>query len=191
MWQPIGVVAASGIAYGTAAKYRCDTTSTLKSCHQVPSGTPCCTVSSNMGWRYLVIVLGGVTLIIFCLRYFVFHFHESPKFLLSRGKEAEAIEVLHRIAKFNRAPPPTLTIDKFIEIDEEADAVAGVPKSAKDTTRHVVKNFFNNFKHLKGIFLNKLQLFIFILLALAYMGDYWSFNLAGSKLCLLLRKKKC
>lgn len=84
LWQPIGVVAASGIAYGTAAKYRCDTT--LLSCHAVSAGTPCCTVASNMGWRYEVIVLGGLTLVIFGLRFFAFPFHESPKFLISRGR---------------------------------------------------------------------------------------------------------
>lgn len=162
MWQPIGVVAASGIAYGTAAKYRCSTT--LPACSAVASGEACCTVSSNMGWRYEVIVLGCVTLIVFFLRYFIFHFHESPKFLISKGKEAEAIEVLHQIAKFNRALPPTLTVEDFRQIDD----VAG-PIDAKQTTKHVIKTFFNSFKHLKGIFLNKLHCFIFILLAIAYM----------------------
>lgn len=162
MWQPIGVVAASGIAYGTAAKYRCATT--LPACNSVKSGQDCCTVSSNMGWRYEIIILGCVTLTIFFLRYFVFHFYESPKFLISRGKEAEAIEVLHKIAKFNKAPPPTLTIEDFRLIDD----VAG-PIDTKQTTKHVIKTFFNSFQHLKGLFLNRLQCFIFILLAISYM----------------------
>lgn len=38
-----------------------------------------------------------MTLTVFFLRFFVFHFHESPKFLISKGKEAEAIEVLHKL----------------------------------------------------------------------------------------------
>lgn len=106
LWQPVGVVFASGLAYGTAARYRCDVK--LPSCHApgVASGAACCTVASNMGWRYEFIVLGAITLLIFFLRYFVFHFHESPKFLLAKGREQEAIDVLHRIAKFNKAPPP-------------------------------------------------------------------------------------
>jgi MFS family permease len=162
MWQPVGVVAASGIAYGTAAKYRCATD--LLSCHSVPAGQPCCTVSSNMGWRYEVIVLGCITLFIFFLRYFVFPFHESPKFLISRGKEAEAIDVLHKIAKFNKAPPPTLTIEDFNLIEEAAG-----PLDSKKTTKKVMSNFLYSFKNLKGIFLNKLQCFIFVLLAIAYM----------------------
>lgn len=115
MWQPIGVVAASGIAYGTAAKWRCDVE--LPSCRAVGAGEACCSVSSNMGWRYEVIVLGAMTLAVFFLRYFVFTFHESPKFLVSRGREAEAIEVLHKIAKFNKAPPPELTLEMLAAVE--------------------------------------------------------------------------
>ncbi|CAD6581365.1 MAG: hypothetical protein TREMPRED_002987, partial [Tremellales sp. Tagirdzhanova-0007] len=199
LWQPVGVVAASGIAYGTAAKYRCDVT--LPSCRAVASGTPCCTVSSNLGWRIEFIVLGGVTLLIFFLRYFVFSFQESPKFLLSVGKEQEAIDVLHRIAKYNGAPAPTLTMEHFAEIDSGAsqysapNAVDTADRTNTSGTRRssfftdfsrVARNFFHSFTHLKEIFLNKLQLLIFILLAIAYMGDYWSFNLAGEFLPIVL-----
>nr|XP_018266859.1 uncharacterized protein I303_00839 [Kwoniella dejecticola CBS 10117]OBR89017.1 hypothetical protein I303_00839 [Kwoniella dejecticola CBS 10117] len=194
LWQPVGVVFASGIAYATAAKYRC--APDLDSCHNVADGAACCSVSSNMGWRYNSIVLGGVTLVIFFLRYFVFNFHESPKFLLARGREAEAIDVLHKIAKFNRAPPPTLTLAHFAEIEASSSTFSGDAAAPPEysagrpgfvgTAKHVIKAFFRNFKSLKGLFGNKLQLFIFCLLAVAYMGDYWSFNLAGSFLPLIL-----
>jgi len=171
IWQPIGVVVASGIAYGTAAKWRCDVG--LPSCKAVGEGEACCTVSSNMGWRYEVIVLGCMTLFVFFLRFFVFTFHESPKFLLSRGREAEAIEVLHKIAAFNRAPPPTLTLEMFATIDETDSAISDTtpegPKSAAQTAQIVWKNFIKELARLKGIFANKLQLFIFVLLAIAYM----------------------
>ncbi|KAF2030666.1 sugar transporter-like protein [Setomelanomma holmii] len=191
MWQPIGVVVASGIAYGTAAKWRCDVK--LPSCKAVASGQPCCTVSSNMGWRYNVIVLGCMTLTIFCLRYFVFSFHESPKFLLSRGREAEAIEVLHRIAKFNRQPPPTLTIEMFNAIDEldsnassTAAIIPGAGTTRAEKNKAVLKGVGKELARLKGIFTNKLSCFMFILLGITYMGDYWSFNLAGAFLPIIL-----
>jgi hypothetical protein len=123
-----------------------------------------------MGWRYEVIILGGMTLFIFFLRYFVFSFHESPKFLLGKGKEQEAIDVLHKIAKFNRAPPPTLTVEHFREIDAQDGTYGSSAEShPHQSFAHVLRNFFASFKHLKGLFLNKLQLFIFILLAIAYM----------------------
>lgn len=219
MWQPIGVVVASGIAYGTTAKWRCG--AELPSCKAVGAGEACCTVSSNMGWRYNLIVLGAMTLFIFFLRYFVFRFHESPKFLLSRGREAEAIAVLHRIAKFNKAPPPTLTLEMFHAIDhadgvdpieqpvaEVHESEAGLkgpmkifarvkrmvglgPKkvggpSRAEKNKAVLKNAGTELTRLKKIFTNKLSCFIFILLGITYMGDYWSFNLAGNFLPLIL-----
>jgi MFS family permease len=174
VWQPIGVVAASGIAYGTSAKWRCDPK--LPSCAAVGAGEACCTVSSNMGWRYNLIVLGCMTLAIFFLRYFVFKFHESPKFLLSRGKEAEAIAVLHRIAKFNRAPPPTLTIEMFAAIDAAdpdftgANAVAAPANLTRaEKNKAVFTNMGRELRRVKGVFTNKLSCFIFILLGIAYM----------------------
>ena len=115
MWQPIGVVVASAISYGTAAKYRCDIT--LLACNAVGAGEACCSVSSNMGWRYEVIVIGCMTLAVFFARYFVFRFYKSPKFLLSKGREQDAIDVLHKIAKFNGAAEPKLTVEDFQEID--------------------------------------------------------------------------
>jgi hypothetical protein len=123
-----------------------------------------------MGWRYNVIVLGAMTLAVFFLRYFVFRFHESPKFLLSRGKEAEAIEVLHRIAKFNKAPPPQLTLEMFQMIDETESAGSSQGgQSTAATTKHVVTGFSKELRRLKGIFTNKLSALVFVLLAVAYM----------------------
>jgi MFS family permease len=192
MWQPIGVGIASAIAYGTAAKWRCDPE--LPGCRDagLGAGEPCCTVDSNMGWRYNVIILGCMTLLVFFLRFIVFRFHESPKFLVSRGKEAEAIEVLHKIAKFNKQPPPTLTMEMFAAIDEadaqtaSVEAPARGPQGMAATTKKVLSGFGKELARLKAVFTNKLTAFTFVLLAIAYMGDYWSFNLAGNFLPLIL-----
>ena len=54
-----------------------------------------------MGWRYLVFTLGGLTLVLWFVRFFVFRFHESPRYLIGKGRDAEAVEVIHKIAKFN------------------------------------------------------------------------------------------
>lgn len=166
MWQPVGVVVASGIAYGTAAKYRCDTT--LPACNAVADGAPCCTVSMNMGWRYEYIIIGAMTLAVFAARFFIFKFYESPKFLLSKGKEQEAIDVLHKIAKFNGQPAPTLTVEMFREIDR-ANGVDPDAEASGSHAKNVVAGVIKSVGHLKGLFFNKLELFIFALLALAYM----------------------
>ncbi|KAI1613598.1 sugar transporter-like protein [Exophiala viscosa] len=183
LWQPVGVVVASAIAYGTAAKYRCNVD--LPACSTVTKGTSCCTTSSNMGWRYEVIIIGVMTLAVFFLRFFVFRFHESPKFLLGKGREQEAIDVLHRIAKYNGTPEPTLTVEDFHEVDRTM-RVGSTYKAPGSSAKDVVMRTFKSVGFLRGLFLNKLECVTFILLALAYMGDYWSFNLAGSFLPIVL-----
>jgi len=117
-----------------------------------------------------------MTLAVFFLRYFVFTFHESPKFLLARGKEQEALDVLHRIAKFNKQPAPTLTMEMFAAIDDaSSNATSSVrvsdegPQDTKTTTKKVVSGFGKELTRLKGIFTNKLSAFIFVLLAITYM----------------------
>jgi MFS family permease len=166
-------------------RYRCATD--LPACSTVASGAACCTVSSNIGWRACLIILGGICIIVFFLRALVFNFLESPKFLLGRGKEAEAIEVLHKIARFNRAPPPTLTVDDFAEIDQTmsqtSDPTSTAPLNTRTTAKKVVRESVQRIKHLKGLFETKLAAFTFAVLAIAYMGDFWSFNLAGEWWC--------
>jgi hypothetical protein len=56
-----------------------------------------------MGWRYLVLTLGALTLVMFICRFFLFHLFESPMFLLSRGRQAEAVAVVHGIAYHNKS----------------------------------------------------------------------------------------
>lgn len=169
LWQPVGVVVASAIAYGTAARYRCDPA--LLACNDstLAPGGACCTVGSNMGWRYCVLILGSMTLLVFIVRFFIFPFHESPKFLLSKGREQEAIDVLIKIAKFNRVEPPTLTVEHFRAIDAEYGTVTTGPEATAATTKRVIGNVIDSLKKLKGLFGRKLQLTIFILLAVAYM----------------------
>lgn len=115
-------------------------------------------------------------------RYFVFTFHESPKFLLSRGREQEAIDVLHKIAKYNKQPRPTLTVEHFRELEQAETTLSGTTLNAEldpveeeimSTAAHakqVTRRALSSITHLKALFTNKLQCFIFILFALAYAG---------------------
>ena len=45
--------------------------------------------------------MGGLTIILWAVRFFLFNLYESPKFLMGRGLDAEAIEVLEKVATFN------------------------------------------------------------------------------------------
>jgi hypothetical protein len=122
----------------------------------VASGEPCCSISSNYGWRVCCGVLGAVTLTVFIARFFLFTFLESPKYLIGRGKEEEAIEVLHRIARFNRVAPPTLTMQDFADIDQRqsvvSDPISTTPLTTAQTSKRVIREFGSRTKHLKGLF---------------------------------------
>lgn len=55
----------------------------------------------NMGWRYLIFAIGGLTVLLWALRFFVFPLHESPRYLLSHGRYREAADVVHKVAAYN------------------------------------------------------------------------------------------
>ncbi|KAM5359825.1 hypothetical protein ACJZ2D_014167 [Fusarium nematophilum] len=133
IFQPIGVVICSAIAFGLIPIYSCSPDfsepNPLPSCSNVEPGTSCCSRSSNMGWRYLLFTLGAITLFIFFLRFFVFKFRETPKFLISRGRDAEAIQTLQHMAMINKTQC-RLTM----EILESPDSEKGSVSSDMSTT---------------------------------------------------------
>ncbi|UKZ62053.1 uncharacterized protein TrAtP1_003311 [Trichoderma atroviride] len=57
----------------------------------------------NLGWRYFIMTIGIITFAMFCIRFFLFHMFESPKFLLNKGRQNEAVAVVHGIAYRNGA----------------------------------------------------------------------------------------
>ncbi|KKY34323.1 putative membrane transporter [Diaporthe ampelina] len=58
---------------------------------------------ADKGWRLFVLAIGLITFGMFCLRFFIFHLFESPKYLLSRGRQSEAVAVVHGLAFRNGA----------------------------------------------------------------------------------------
>ncbi|OJT03819.1 hypothetical protein TRAPUB_5524 [Trametes pubescens] len=60
-----------------------------------------CPRASNQGWRYFLYAMGGLMTLLFFLRFALFHLHESPKFLMSRRRDADTVAVVHTVARFN------------------------------------------------------------------------------------------
>lgn len=60
--------------------------------------------------------MGGFTLLMFFIRFFVFDLRESPKFLMGRGRDAEAVESIHAVAKYNGVES-TLVLEDLTKID--------------------------------------------------------------------------
>ncbi|KAF5025151.1 hypothetical protein F66182_2791, partial [Fusarium sp. NRRL 66182] len=60
-----------------------------------------CTRRRNMGWRYFTLTVGGLTLLMFLARFLLFNMYESPKYLMSKGRDEDAVRVVHTVANKN------------------------------------------------------------------------------------------
>ncbi|RHZ47811.1 uncharacterized protein CDV56_101323 [Aspergillus thermomutatus] len=86
--------------------------STSSSCHYV----------SNKGWRYVWWTFGCITLFVYLCR-FAFPLRETPKYLLSRRRDAEATQIVKDIAGYNRRQT-WLTETSFARVDSTIDTSA-------------------------------------------------------------------
>lgn len=64
-----------------------------------------------------MITLGAMALAFGLIRLFVFRIPESPKFLISKGRDAAAVEAVNYIARYN-GKPETLTLEMLQAIDQ-------------------------------------------------------------------------
>lgn len=132
VFWPIGQLIGSLFAWGFIPNYSCD--QSLSACSSVGPGEACCTKSMNMGWRYLNFSMGAFTFAMFICRFFFFHLFESPKFLLSRGRQREAVAVVRGIAYKNKS--------KTWISEEVLDAIGGSIEEVPDqklSTMEIVK----------------------------------------------------
>jgi hypothetical protein len=161
-----------------------------------------------MGWRYAYFTLGALMIFFwyvkFSLRYslhlvvilivvilinvsarfiriFIFPVYESPKFLASIGRDAEAVTVIHQIAKRNNKPCD-LTVEDlhraaapYLTSDEVLNSTN--PATTKFTTFQLIKASFSDvsFEHIKPLFSTprlaystSLVIFCYASLGLAY-----------------------
>jgi hypothetical protein len=68
--------------------------------------------------------MGGLMLALFVLRFFVFHLYESPKYLMGRGRDEEAVEVVHKVASYN-GKTSSLTLDMLRDVKERNHPSSG------------------------------------------------------------------
>ncbi len=60
-----------------------------------------CSREANKGWRYFILVMGGISLIEFIIRFMFFTVYESPKYLMGKGRDDQAVKVVHEVARRN------------------------------------------------------------------------------------------
>ena len=90
-----------------------------------------CTRSKNFGWRYFMIAMGCIAMLMFVCRFVFFTLYESPKYLMGRGKDAEAVKVVHEVARRN-GKTSSLTLADLQALDQsghqETDVAAALAR---------------------------------------------------------------
>jgi hypothetical protein len=94
-----------------------------------------CPYETNLGWRYVMIILSLITLLMVIFRSCFFHLHESPKFLVSKGRYEEAAKILRQLSQMN---------GKNIEID----ASKLQPLISRNTEKGGINHIFDILKSL-------------------------------------------
>ena len=94
--------------------------------------------------------MGGLMLVLFVIRFFVFHLHESPKFLMGRGLDAEAVEIVHKVAAYN-GTTSNLTLDMLrragqnrpasLNDDSEKPQISAMDTSKLGALRRILQDF--------------------------------------------------
>lgn len=108
-----------------------------------------CRRSDNMGWRYFTITVGGLTLLMFLSRFLLFKIYESPKYLMSKGRDEEAVQVVHTVAKKN-GKTSTLTLEDLKACEPEGYI-------AQTDTSAALKRYLEkvDVSHIKALFATK------------------------------------
>ncbi|KAI0513188.1 membrane transporter [Xylaria bambusicola] len=198
LFQPVGVVICSAIAFGFIPTKSCSPNfsepGALPSCFQedLEPGVACCSRESNMGWRYFLYTLGAITLFVFFLRAVIFRLKESPKFLIYQDRDAEAIEVVQHIAKKN-GRSCNLTLEDFERLTGEDDSIGSASTNSSGKTKQLVltrkEQVFAAINKYSVLFSGWQMARLTILVWLTYIFDFWGFTVAGTYLPQILALK--
>lgn len=109
-WWNLGQVIVSLVAWVFLANFSCS------------SDAETCQKADNMGWRYTMITLGAMALAFAVIRILIFKMPESPRFLLAKGRDAEAVDAVNYVARCNGTPEP-LTLAMLQEVDAQLGIV--------------------------------------------------------------------
>ncbi|KAI1908860.1 hypothetical protein LOZ61_001082 [Ophidiomyces ophidiicola] len=122
-----------------------------------------CTRAANMGWRYFLIAMGGMSMVMFFLRFACFTMFESPKYLMGRGQDNEAVRVVHEVARRN-GTTSWLTVDHLKSLG---------PLRGTGTSNAINRKLEKiNLDHVKGLFATRRLAFstTLIIIVWAFIG---------------------
>ncbi|KAJ4156196.1 hypothetical protein NW754_007820 [Fusarium falciforme] len=166
----VGQAVAALIAWPLIANYSC------------PSGLPAgeCRFEDNLGWRYTYWTFGGLTLVLFLMR-LLFRVYETPKYLLGKGLDQQAVDVVQKVAARNKTTT-WLTISHFEAIDAELNNHNNNSTAAEDQApnvghRNIIKRNMEKFRpdKIRSLFASpqiaistSLMLFLWCSIGMAY-----------------------
>ncbi|THU82640.1 MFS general substrate transporter [Dendrothele bispora CBS 962.96] len=135
-WWALGQLFASIVAWPLIGNFSCQDASF-------------CPKDSNMGWRYTFYTLGGVTFVMWIMRYVVFDLQESSKYLIAKGRDEEALAVLQRIAAKN-GKTLTLTLSQLQSVSGSVPSSQPSKLSTAQVLIKAVSSF--SFSHVTPLF---------------------------------------
>lgn len=96
--------------------------------------------------------------VLWILRFFVFTLYESPKYLVGRGRDAEAVAIVHKVAAYN-GRTSSIALEHLQAIDENIGRVqgeyaekkaGGIDTSAKGVIKRKLEIFSG--EHVRALF---------------------------------------
>ncbi|KDR66281.1 hypothetical protein GALMADRAFT_232637 [Galerina marginata CBS 339.88] len=131
IWWAFGQLFASLIAWPLIGNFTCQTTKTNTACPR----------SSNLGWRYFLFAMGGLMLVLWAIRFFVFTLYESPKYLMGKGRDEDAVEVIQRVAAHNGVTS-TLSAEDLSRLGEHIGSSSVIQRKLSVFDANHVKPLF-------------------------------------------------
>lgn len=107
-----------------------------------------CTKSENFGWRWFMITMGLLAMIMFSCRFFLFKLYESPKYLMGRGKDEDAVRIVHEVARIN-GKTTNLTLADLEAFNQAGQQGVDASAALKRKLEKV------NFTHLRALFASR------------------------------------
>ncbi|KAF9529833.1 MFS general substrate transporter [Crepidotus variabilis] len=102
IWWAFGQLIGSLIAWPLIGNFSCASASN-------------CPRSENQGWRYFLFTMGGLMILLWAIRFFLFKLYESPKYLMGKGEDEKAVQVIHQVAQKNGVQS-SLTLEKLASL---------------------------------------------------------------------------
>ncbi|KAI8909138.1 major facilitator superfamily domain-containing protein [Gorgonomyces haynaldii] len=121
LFWPVGQVISSILGVAILPSYSCT--------------DDACPWESNKGWRIVQFVLGLLTFLMVIARVLLFTMYESPKFLVSQKRYAEAVHVLKEIAAKNGSKVEISVQDFEDALDETPERKESVLQRFKESVK--------------------------------------------------------